>query len=140
MDDSRVVFTLPPSMFMNELGPTDNFIAYIIKSPRSCDNLPSSIFQIDPVNKKITQVLLNEDISNKISTLVSEEIEGTPYIVFHLEGDEEWSINLQGFRSSKTLNYKGTCYITGNIIKDEKGWNVIPVKFSQKDIEDWIRF
>lgn len=137
MDEERVSVVLPSIMFKDGYGNTDDFIAFVIKSPRYEINF---IIHVDPLNKKIENIPITSELLKKCSVLDFVAIDGTPYNVFYLEGDEQWSILIEGFKNAKSMVFKGSSYITGNIYKDENGWGVLPVKFSLKDAEEWISF
>lgn len=137
--DERVSVKLPSLMFKEGYGNIDDFIAFVIKSPR-CGLSPETILRIDPLNKKIDSILITSEILKECSILDFVAIDGTPYNVFHLGGDEEWNVLIEGFKNAESMIFKGCCYITGNIYKDENGWGVLPVKFSLKEAEEWIKF
>lgn len=134
METEKISVILPSSMFIKSTE--ENFVAYIVKNK----NIHNYIFYVDPINKKIDTVLLTDEIIGKCSCLEFVNIDRTPYNIFYLEGDLEWSIFIDKYKNSKPLVQKGFCYITGNIYKDQNGWGVLPVKFSIKDIEKWIQF
>jgi len=133
---SRVSIILPPSMFSNEIPSSEHFIATILK-PRKIES-ENKIYRIIPSQKKIEEIELTEAIHKECCNSGFVCIDDTPYNIFYKEGEEEWDMRIPEYHKSP-LTFKGECYITGNMYKNnEEGWKVLHIPYSIIDVTEWI--